>query len=775
MEFFEKVTEVLKPVGKEAAKAVKNMAISILRKKNAKFRFCPKCGKEIKEKKGKFCPNCGALLEVAENIKRAGRDTNQKKKEKLQMPQKPERILIASAVCVAVIVSAVTVRNFYPGKSHVASVAGMKAGEKEVLKPHFNKSILPDSFSKKQKQELKKIYESAYEDEASALDEYIVARAKSVDEDGSKNSEFDEVLNTTENLYQMINQWDPNLKNVLAEEAGYQMGDSPLQEYAIESGVGALLGDDELGQTLRSVAVAAGYSFIKMVEDWSSAQDETTMVADSMLPVQVNEKYILSRTYGNIGQMFDEIELKEGYTIVKKILDERLEALRTQSPLVDDLTEMDSYDTWIMAEKCSARTEAINQKKTERYQRLYQAKSRLLEAIGIQNVTAVLGNMEQDEKSADMDEDWNTDEEEDTDLNDQLGNITEQYIYELSDDKGKVYSMFSMPTVNVGSALNEKGMYSLTIGTLEDECEYHVVLDKDGRILFKSQEQTEEQEKCIYYDITPSGNVLRKTFHSDFEHGDYQVLEWVKPDGTSKKLLEGGYITLYTDENGYLTDRYWKLGEEQSYYSDYYGYTCGYTNGDSQQTSGIIDINRGKLITDDEYNEIIASQNNADTSEGIRLNEKYVLTENKIVDNSGNTVKKVDNGRGVKDIRYTNGEYWIVTNSDWYYILDDKFSQVLAPVKMPVNSDYRILEEGLFIENASKDGDDDLRPDYAGSCSLYNDKGEVALDIKDVYISDLNGYICGNENVGWTNLRTGEQMFLSLTDGITVQQWDTEA
>ena len=152
---------------------------------------------------------------------------------------------------------------------------------------------------------------------------------------------------------------------------------------------------------------------------------------------------------------------------------------------------MDSYDTWIMAEKCSDRTEAINQKKTERYQRLYQAKSRLLEAIGIQDVTAVLGNMEQDEKSADMDEDWNTDEEEDTDLNDQLGNITEQYIYELSDDKGKVYSMFSMPTVNVGSALNEKGMYSLTIGTLEDECEYHVVLDKDGRILFKSQEQTE--------------------------------------------------------------------------------------------------------------------------------------------------------------------------------------------------------------------------------------------------------------------------------------------
>lgn len=743
-----------------------------------RVRVCPKCGKEIKEKKGKFCPNCGVSLEAAaENIKRAGRNTNRKKKRK--MP-KTTHILIAGAACAVVIVSVAAVRNFYPGKAHTTSVAGNTSGEKETLKPHFDKSILPDGFSKKQKQELEKIYESAYEDETSALDEYIIARAKSVDEDGTENSEFEEVLNTTENLYEMINQWDPNLKDVLAQEAGYQLGDSPLQEYAIESGVGALLGDDELGQELRSVAVAAGYSFVKMLENWNASMNETTMVADSMVPLQVNEKYILSRTYGNVGQMFDEIEAKEGYTIVKKILDERLDALRNQSPLVENLTEMDSYDTWIMAEKCSARTEAINQKKTERYQNLYQAKSCLLKAIGIQDVTAVLGNPDQDEESVDMgtdenwnmDDDWNTDDESDTDLNDQLGNITGHYIYALSDDKGKVYSMFSIPATNVGSALNEKGMYSLTIGSLEDECEYHVVLDKDGKILFKSQEQTDDQEKCIYYDITPSGNVLRKTFHSDFEHGDYEVLEWVKPDGTSKKLLEGGYIMLYTDREGSPTDRIWELDYQNNYYSDYYGYECGYTNGDRQETSGVIDVSRGEVLTDSEYNEIADSWNNADNSDGIRLNEKYLLKENQIVDNSGNTVKEVDNGRGVENIRYANGEYWIVTNSGWYYVLDDKFSQVLKPTKIPLNNDYRILETGLFIENATENTVEGLRPEYAGSCSLYNDKGEVALNIKDVYVSDLNNYICGNERAGWTNLRTGEQMVLNLEDGVTVQRWD---
>lgn len=91
---------------------------------------------------------------------------------------------------------------------------------------------------------------------------------------------------------------------------------------------------------------------------------------------------------------------------------------------------------------------------------------------------------------------------------------------------------------------------------------------------------------------------------------------------------------------------------------------------------------------------------------------------------------------------------------------------------MPVNSNYCILEEGLFIENATKDDEEDIESDYSGSCSLYNDKGEVALEIKDVHVNDLNGYICGNEHVGWTNLRTGEEMYLSLTDKITIQQLD---
>ena len=75
-------------------------------------------------------------------------------------------------------------------------------------------------------------------------------------------------------------------------------------------------------------------------------------------------------------------------------------------------------------------------------------------------------------------------------------------------------------------------------------------------------------------------------------------------------------------------------------------------------------------------------------------------------------------------------------------------------------------------EDWNMDEEEDIESDYSGSCSLYNDKGEVALEIKDVHVNDLNGYICGNEHVGWTNLRTGEEMYLSLTDKITIQQLD---
>ena len=52
--------------------------------------FCPKCGKEIKVKKGSFCPNCGASLETAaENIKKTKNvkiKAENVNKQKIKMP-----------------------------------------------------------------------------------------------------------------------------------------------------------------------------------------------------------------------------------------------------------------------------------------------------------------------------------------------------------------------------------------------------------------------------------------------------------------------------------------------------------------------------------------------------------------------------------------------------------------------------------------------------------------------------------------------------------------
>lgn len=112
----------------------------------------------------------------------------------------------------------------------------------------FDKDELPKVFSNKQKKALKKEYDAGYEDEKKAIDAYILAYAQNYDEYGELKEEFEDMIGSTENFYQALNSFDPNLKDVLAQEAGYRAGDSPLESYLVEQGVGVVLSEGELGQ-----------------------------------------------------------------------------------------------------------------------------------------------------------------------------------------------------------------------------------------------------------------------------------------------------------------------------------------------------------------------------------------------------------------------------------------------------------------------------------------------------------------------------------------------
>lgn len=589
--------------------------------------------------------------------------------------------------------------------------------------------------SNKQKRELKKEYDAAYEDEKKAVDAYILEYAKTYDEYGEVKEEFENMIGSTENFYQALNSFDPNLKDVLAQEAGYRAGDSPLESYLVEQGVGVVLSEGELGQELRGALELAGLALMEQFTIWSMESEKTTR-KDAMTPVAVGSNYALVRSWGNISQMLEQIDINSGYVIADKALRSRLECLgytfdengeeevdesqeETEEDVEYDLEqeEIDQlYEEWKIKENHNGRIDALLEEKAEWEKEVYKQKKDFLTQLGIkQDVDSVIAgaDMSDEDKSEDNDEDGddeNQDQEEEAEADTP---VRENYVYSIIDKEGNVSGSFFSPYGNLSATINDDGMCSVTQGELKDECVIHTVLDKDGKILFQNDKEVgKDGSRQIYYDVTPSKNVLRKTFLSDFEHGDYQVLELVKPDGTAEKLMEGGYIKLAKAGSDDIDIG----GYPRTFCGDYYEYQCGY-EGENQYSCGIIDMSDGSLLTGDDYEkkrfeeldpmlrecyesvlEDAPKTREEEILRGDRLNENYVLYENVIYDNSAKEVKSLEDGRGVRSILYKNNQYWIVTTSGWYYILDDEFNEVLKPVEINSAIDYRLTKYGLLVE-----------------------------------------------------------------------------
>ena len=692
----------------------------------------------------------------------------------------------------------------------------------------FDKEELPKELSNKQKKGLKKEYDAAYKDEKKAVDAYILEYAQNYDEYGGVKEEFENMIGSTENFYQTLNAYDPNLKDVLAQEAGQRVGDSPLESYLVEQGVGVVLSEGELGQELRGALELTGLALMEQFTIWSMESEKTTR-KDAMAPVAVGENYALVRSWGNISQMLEQIDINSGYAIAEKAIHARLESLGytfDENDYENDYEEEEQeenafeenvkrdlskeernelYEEWRIKENCNGRIDALLEEKGEWEQEVYKQKSDFLKQLGIkQDVDSVIsGAGISDENEADDDNEYDDDTyEDDNEYDDEYDDddtyedddeydddtyddedqeedipVRAYYVYSIIDKEGKVYGSFFSPYDNLSAAINDDGMCSVTVGELKDECVIHAVLDKDGKILFQNDKEAKEDgSRQIYYNVTPSKNVLRKTFLSDFEHGDYQVLELVKPDGTAQKLMEGGYIKLIkagTDDI-YIDDY------PRTFCGDYYEYECGYED-ENEYSRGIIDMKDGRLLTGEEYEqkryeeqdpmwieadrailEEAPKTREEEILRGDRLNENYILYENAIYDNSAKEVKRLEDGRGVKSILYTNGQYWIVTNSNWYYILDDKFNEVLKPVEINNADDYLLTQYGLLLEISETD--------EAGKSQqnayLYDEKGEAVLKMTGVDIdNDLHGFTLGNKKAGWTNLQTKQFMLVSIPKG----------
>ena len=660
----------------------------------------------------------------------------------------------------------------------------------------------PDVFTKDQQKELESTYEKYYELEKEKTLPVLVQDAiANYDEYAELKESFEGFKGTTEELYQELNEWDPNLKDVAADDAAFYMAKDPLSYYLVEKGVGAVLSDTETGAAIRSGIEDIAISAMEGIAIALNESSKLSVRADALEPVAVTDNYALVRTAGTVSQMLDEIDNAGGYKIMDTVFEDResqissmlmtnneegCDAFSTHDPVED------VYNTWLLEEAAAGMKDAVAETKEEMQTSRTAARKDILERLGITDEATVNALTNTSE----------TDDQDETDIQNETG---AQYLYRIIDSDGKTYSTFFCPydPSDTFWMINQDGMCSLKVyeqvSSMQCELRKCIIMDKDGNILFENG-TTEEGGAILYDDITPSGNILRTTEYSDFDHGDYVVLELVEPDGKATKLMESGYINLSAIGNESIS---WgspsNSGEAKA---DYFEYECGYDEtAPYPDESGYIDTRTGEVLTAEEYEQRLQNVETDDEDVDLdeeqreilnnarRLNDDYLYYEDAIYDNDGKKAASVDAGRGVKDIIYENGNYWIVTNSGWYYVLNDSFEQTLEPVKFEETESYLLTGYGLLIaKNKDYSLDtvtyDDFMESYMNSFmpdeteeetnderfALYDATGEVVLEVPgsvSIYNNqsdDLDHFIFGDAWVGWVNLKTRESMILDLPD-----------
>lgn len=789
---------------------------------NAKPLFCKNCGYKITPG-GMFCPQCGtpagrAGLEPQAAPRRAVRSQERSSGNR---QKKPFKALFVGAAALLIICCAVFI--VFRGRS---DRGGNKESSCDVADGFDRERYKDFHFSKKQVDQLEQNYDTAYEDEKKALDAYILAYMEGYDEYGEIKEEFESLVGITEDFYQAVNAFAPNLKHVAAKEAANQYADTPLEAYMVEQGVGIVLSDSEFGRDIRSLIEAAGLGLMQEMEI-KELKEKREARHDIMIYVASEGDYALVRSSGTIGQMLDQIEWNSGYTVADKALAERMAVIEEQNTTtLDDYWSEDTekvFQTYLIRENYNGRMDALNEKKQQWDQNLYQWRSNFLQQVGVEDADEILWIYSiQDKNGYDkklvldyfdisQKEYEKLKEKHDSDdlaviIQDEKGDdawdglieyieakkseassVYGQYIYSIIDKDGTVSGSFLVARNDFHASMNADGMCSIWLDdTFEDKLEYavdhkfddackaHVIMDKECRLLFQNdEEKADDGSRSTYSDVTPSGNVYKKTFLSDYEHGDYQVLEYIQLNGTSKKLFEGGYINMdkLTVETGDLMDPFDITGQGAS---DYYKYEYGYADDDSTRTSGVLDLTNGELITWEEYEKRISAQTDpmqhteieiselgiAGDEKGTRLNEDYVLYGNTIYDMSGKAVSELADGRGVRNILYANGRYWIVTESEWFYVLDDRFQKIAEPIELPEGAKYQMTAYGLLVAGYAED-EAGISHGYT---HLYDGSATMMSLSETAEHLNVKGFLLDCGKSGCINLNTQNGVLLSTPE-----------
>ena len=240
-----------------------------------------------------------------------------------------------------------------------------------------------------------------------------------------------------------------------------------------------------------------------------------------------------------------------------------------------------------------------------------------------------------------------------------------------------------------------------------------------------------------------SGNILRSSTRSDFDHGNYTSLEWVRPDGSAAELLSGWNF----DVSAHFMDPHYDgiTRNVNAFYVAANDASCDlfrvtYRTFENEKTTVYVDMETGEIHDEAGYGE---GGSYSPVTGGI--NARYSWDKKNIREkaNPDRIVADLSGGGGAERIFWDeiHDEYWVSTENGYYYVLDNSFQRIREPVQLPGKL-YDLSPFGVIAYEES------------GGLGMYDASGKQLYTFPS---ADPVGFIAGN-----FNLNTGEALTLTL-------------
>lgn len=346
------------------------------------------------------------------------------------------------------------------------------------------------------------------------------------------------------------------------------------------------------------------------------------------------------------------------------------------------------------------------------------------------------------------------------DLQDGCGNL---FLYNIVDKENKCCGSF-VAASDAEIIINNDGLISLRDTYFQGKNKTRI-LDKTGALLLDGTLDTHDivGQGVTYYPITNSGNTLRSTLVSDFEHGEGEYVEIITAKGkVLSEVATGSEMNI-----NYLGNNIFKLTYYDNSEDKYHSILCNVetekikeikkSNPDSAFPYDYIFseklLNSGGVFVTDEletwtgYERTIPYDYYSPMSgfvdpifsffipeSGIGtdyfLNDKYFYQKDGIYNMDSSIAKKITEGKGIKKAAYRNGYYCIESNTGFFYALDEELNLIAEPVQFGEGNSLIFTDYGIIAINNDRTG-----------FSLYDFDGSFLNKIEgeDNIAVDVNG------------------------------------